>query len=324
MASQSSRNSSRSSQKQRQRSSQTSKQWTTYKVNKAFKRQMDQAEKNQPIYRDAYKGLKDATVANLERSRFEYDTANDPTYQAYSRDYRLLGEVGAGASVEGIEGLSGGYGTTYSGAVAQQGLDNHLSTEKAIIPALYQNARQGYQADVAAMINKGNLYNALEGQDYAQFQDRLAAWNANREYAYNKFMNAYNASAKTHQTTKGKESSTQSASEHTNSSSVTVTPTTGRTGRKGKGVSASNIKNESAARRYLISKGYGDKMDDLLTRQEYITQRARQDRDYNAGYTGLEKGDEDYDTKKAAEDKVDLDYSGYLYKYIQKKLKGKK
>ena len=163
---------------------QIQKNWSTYKPNKKYQSQLKSAEKRQPTYTNAYKGYEDAVVNNLENRGFEFDPTNSKVYQAYSNDYKLLGNIAADASQANIESLSGGYGTTYSGDVASQQLQGYLQNEKAILPALQQIERQNYQQDTANLINKGNLYNQLESQDFAQFQDKLAKWNANREYAY--------------------------------------------------------------------------------------------------------------------------------------------
>jgi len=296
---------------------QIQKSWSTYKPNKTYKKQLRSAEKGQPTYTNKYKGYEDAVVDNLENRGFEFDT-NNPVYQAYAQDYRLLGNIAADQSQANIEDLSGGYGTTYSGDVASQGLEGYLANEKNILPALYQQERANYQQDTANLVNKGNLYNALESADFQQFQDKLNKWNQNREYYYNKFYNDYMASAKQHETMKGKETTRETEG------GVSTREVAGGGGRRGRSLSANNIKDSKSAKQYLISKGYGDKLDDLMTRQEYVTERARKDRDYNAGYTGLSKDDPDYAYKKSVEDKVDVDYSGYLYNYIKNKLKGKK
>jgi hypothetical protein len=334
-------------QKAIQKSKQTTKEYSTYKANKQFKKQMNQAEKKEPIYKNAYKGYIDAVADRLENGGFEYDASSDPTYKGYSKDYRLLGSVAADMSAENIEGLSGGYGTTYSGTVAQQGLEGYLANEKNIIPALYQQARSDYAQDYANTINQGNLYNSLEAQDFAQFQDRLAKWNENREYYYNKFYNDYMASAKKHQTTKGKETrketttgtERENTSEFTSGASTTVTPITvssrkrTSSSKKEKAKKANKLlknlpeyatQDKDGAARYLTSKGYGSKAGNLLTRQEYVTAKARLNRNYEAGYTGTEEGDSNYKHKQKVEQQVDNDYTNYLYNYVRKALKGKK
>lgn len=318
MARSSSSSSSRASQKQRQRSIQTSKQWTTYKPNKTYLRELNQAERNQPIYQDAYKGLKDLAVANLENAKFEFDAANNNAYQAYARDYELLGDVAAGLSAENIEGLSGGYGTTYSGSVAQQGLDNHLSNEKAILPSLYQQERQNYQSDVAGIVNKGNLYNALEQQDYAQFQDKLAKWNANREYSYNKYWNAYLASAKTHNKSKGTESSSESSKEFTHQTSTTVTPSSGGRRRSTpKSIPKSALKSKEAAKAWLEKNGYGKLAGNIMSKtgdmddNGFAAEVANKRMGSYVGYT------DDTEEGKKEKKRLDEDYSDYLLTYIR-------
>ncbi len=282
--------------------SQIQKNWSTYKSNKSFKKQLKRAEKKQPTYTDAYKSLKNGVVNNLENREFEFDTSTNPVYQAYANDYRLLGNVAAGMSADNIENLSGGYGTTYSGTVAQQGLEGYLANEKAIIPSLYQQERNNYQADTSNLVNKGNLYNALESQDFQQFQDKLAKWNANREYAYNKWYNDYMASAKQHELVKSKEVSRETEG------GTSVRELAGRSGSGRRGgttkLNATSLKSREGAMAYLSNKGLD--ASNVMSKEQFEQEanRARVGRDYAR----------DKDGKNT---RLDEDYSDYLLNYIR-------
>lgn len=284
--------------------SQIQKNWSTYKANKKYQSQLRSAEKKQPTYKDAYKGYKNAVVNQLENSGFEFDT-NNPVYQAYANDYRLLGNIAADASQANIEGLSGGYGTTYSGTVAQQGLESHLANEKNIIPALYQQERANYQADQANLANRANLYNQLESQDFAQFQDKLARWNANRDYYYNKFINDYQQSARQHSTSRATENSTESS----------VTTGVGGSGRKSSKYSRMNanaLKSRAGAMAYLSDNGLD--ASNVISKEQFAAENAS--RGWNA-YNGAlyEEGEDGYDAK--AKKQLDSDYQDYLLNYIR-------
>ena len=81
------------------------------------------------------------------------------------------------------------------------------------------------------------------------------------------------------------------------------------------------VKDYDTTVKKLTQLGYGDQLDDLLTLDEYVTQRARMDRNYNAGWYGAKEGDADYAEKKKSNDQVNLDYLNYLSKYVRKKIK---
>ena len=283
--------------------SQIQKNWNTYKANKKYQSQLKSAEKKQPTYKDAYKGYKDAVVNQLENgSGFEFDTSN-PVYQAYSDDYRLLGNIAADASQANIEGLSGGYGTTYSGTVAQQGLEAHLQNEKNIIPALYEVERANYQADQANLVNRGNLYNQLESQDFARFQDKLNRWNANRDYYYNKFITDYQQSARQHSTSRATENSTES--------STTVTaPKSSKS--KYSRMNANTLKSREGVMAYLSDNGLD--ASNVISKEQFAAENAS--RGWNA-YNGAlyEEGEDGYSAK--AKKQLDSDYQDYLLNYIR-------
>ena len=281
---------------------QIQKNWSTYKANKKYQSQLRSAERKQPTYKDAYKGYKDAVVNQLENSNFEFDT-NNPVYQAYSNDYRLLGNIAADASQANIEGLSGGYGTTYSGTVAQQGLDSYLANEKNIIPALYQQERANYQAEQGNLINRGNLYNQLESQDFAQFQDKLARWNANRDYYYNKFITDYQQSARQHATSRATKNSTVS--------STTITaPSSSKS--KYSRMNANTLKSRAGAMAYLSDNGLD--ASNVISKEQFAAENAS--RGWNA-YNGAlyEEGTDGYSAK--AKKQLDSDYQDYLLNYIR-------
>lgn len=287
------------------RSSQIQKNYNTYKANKAYKRQLKRAEKNEPIYRDAYRGYKDAIVNSLENGGFEFDAANSPVYSQYSKDYRLMGNVGANLSQENIEELSGGYGTTYSGTVAQQGLEGYLANEKNIMPSLYQVEKQNQQAEYANTVNKGNLYNTLEGQDFARYQDKVNFWKNNREYAYNKFLNDYQQSAVQHQKVKGTEISRQS-------SSGTTTSITGGSSKKYSNLKSDSVKTREGAMAYLANNGLD--ASNVMSKEQFQNENAKRRYDSYAGAL-LDPNDSAYDAE--AKKKLDKDYSDYLLNYIR-------
>jgi len=285
--------------------SQIQKNWSTYKANKKYQSQLKGAERKQPTYKDAYKGYKDAVVNQLENSNFEFDT-NNPVYQAYANDYRLLGNIAADASQANIEGLSGGYGTTYSGTVAQQGLESHLANEKNIIPALYQQERANYQAEQGNLANRANLYNQLESQDFAQFQDKLARWNANRDYYYNKFINDYQQSARQHSTSRATENSAETT--------TSITAGRGGSGRSNKysRMNANSLKSREGAMAYLSDNGLD--ASNVISKEQFAAENAS--RGWNA-YNGAlyEEGEDGYSAK--AKKQLDSDYQDYLLNYIR-------
>lgn len=294
--------------------------YNTYKSNKALNRQLKRAERNEPIYRDNYANYKNAIVGALQGGgSFMFDPVSNPVYQGYSQDYRLLGQIAADQSAANIEGLSGGYGTTYSGNVAQQGLSSHLANEKNIIPALYQQERANYLADRSNLINQGNLYNALEAQDFSQYQTKRQLWDANREYAYNKMLNDYQQSAVQHNKATGTESSSES------SSRVTITaPRRSSSSSKKLTIPAYATKDKEAAESYINNyQGgkYAENSKNILDRPAYVTARVQADRDYDAGYAEYDKEGK---LVKSNEPNVDRDYQKYLADYIRKALKGKK
>ena len=322
MASSSQRNTKRSSQKTRQktRSYNQTTNYVKYKSNPTYAKQLASAESSQPTYKDNYASYKNSLVNNLENAKFEFDAGNNQMYQDYVNDYRLLGHVAA-AQAEGMaDELSGGYGTTYGQTVAQQGLDNYLANEKAILPSLYEAERNSFAQDQANMVNKGNLYNQLEGQDFNQFLTRLDAWNKNREYAYNKWYNDYMANAKEVNKSKGwqkdYESSRARTAENGTQTSVSNVGGSGRTRRSTKAkyskLNSKAISSRDGAMAYLANNGLD--ASNVISKEQFAAENAS--RGWNA-YNGAlyEEGEKGYSGKNKKQ--LDKDYQDYLLNYIR-------
>lgn len=291
--------SSSSSSRNRSKTIERTRQWTTYKDNKNFRRQLNKAEKNQPIYSDPFAEARAKAVDALRNSKFEFDAANNKVYQDYSKDYELLGDISTGASADQTEALSGGYGTTYGETVAQQANDSYLSNKKTIIPSLYQQEYNNYQQDVSNKVNEGNLINTLEAQKFSEYADSLNRFNDKRDYAYNRYWNDRMAHGTTHE--KGKTTEKSSTSE--TSSTTTVTPnSSGGRGRRG-GRRSNNTNNTKKSRK-----------NNLMSIQQFQNENAK--RRWNS-YAGalLDKNDPSYDAE--ANKQLKADYQDYVNTYIR-------
>lgn len=304
--------------------------YTQYRSNPEYERQMNLAETGQPTYYDEYANARDALVKDLENSTsFKFDPVESGLYNNYAQDYRLLGNVAAAATQDVTEGLSGGYGTTYSGTVANQGLDTYLASEKDIIPQLYQQERQNYQQDIANKIQQGNLYNQLENQDFQQFLSELNQWNTNRDYYYNKWLDDYHANATQYDTESGTETTSETTKfknkeidkgTTTDTSIYKITPDARGGGRRGGGrggrrsygrtstpkITKYAYKNYDNAITWLSNNGLGGYVGNVLSIEQF-EQTMKNKRLANGKYTGNRKD-------------LTEDYQDYLLNYLQESI----
>lgn len=288
-----------------QNSSSSSFSYNKYKSNKSYAKQVRKAEKNQPKYSNPYKGELNKALKQIDNGAFGFDAAASPVYQQYSNDYRLLGNIAAESNAATTEGLSGGYGTTYSGTVADQQLQGYLANEKNIIPALYQQEKANYYSDQANAINRANLANQLDAQKYNEFLAKLNAWNQNREYNYNKWYNDYLANSTT--TTTGR----------TNTNSTTTREVVDRVRTNNNKSKYSNITAEALSSRagalaYLTNNHLD--AGNVMDKEQFQEENAKRGYKSYAGGT-LSKGDQFYNEANARD--LDNDYADYLLDYIR-------
>lgn len=140
-------------------------------------RRMQETEGTRPEYQDSYsQQLKDLYDKIMGREKFQYDAANDPLYQQYRQMYVQQGRQAMADTMGLAAGLTGGYGSTYSQAAAQQQYDAYLQKLNEVVPELYAQARQAYNDEGDRMLQQYQLTGDLRDNEYSRYQDQLSDW----------------------------------------------------------------------------------------------------------------------------------------------------
>lgn len=87
-----------------------------------------------------------------QRPSFLYNPENDKAYQQYAAQYKALGDLAMAQTQQAAEGLTGGYGSTYSADVATQTNEGYQDRVTEALPAYYQMAQEMYN-------NQGSMLN---------------------------------------------------------------------------------------------------------------------------------------------------------------------
>ena len=112
----------------------------------------------------------------LNREEFSYDLNGDALYQQYKDQYMLQGQKAMMDTMGQAAALTGGYGNSYAQSVGQQAYQGYLQQLNDKVPELYQLALSKYQMDGDALLDQYSMIGAREDQDYARYQDDLAAY----------------------------------------------------------------------------------------------------------------------------------------------------
>ena len=129
--------------------------------------------------------------AIMNRGPYTYDPTKDQNYMDYRNSYQALGQAGAQAAQQNTQGLSGGYGNTWSGAVGSQQYQEGLKSMNDILPALEQNAFNAYQAEGSRLGTQLAATQAKEQMDYDKWKAEYSNWAADREFAQQRAQTEY-------------------------------------------------------------------------------------------------------------------------------------
>lgn len=134
-------------------------------------------------YQSKYQGQIDAAMdAIANRKPFTYNVNGDALYQQYKDRYTQMGKQAMQNTMGQAAALTGGYGNTYAQNVGQQAYGQYMQGLTDKIPELYQLALDKYNQEAQAEKDKYSLYRDADNTDYSRWGDRLANWQADRNY----------------------------------------------------------------------------------------------------------------------------------------------
>lgn len=164
---------------------------------------LQQASKETPSYAGTYDGKLDQIYQQItNRGKFKYDLNSDMLYQQYKDQYTNLGQLAMKDTMGQAAALTGGYGSSYSQSVGQQGYDAYLQQLNEVVPELYNIARDQYQQEGDDLYQQYAMTGEMADQEYGRYQDSLDRYWQNVDYltgradteynkGYNNWYNAY-------------------------------------------------------------------------------------------------------------------------------------
>lgn len=122
-------------------------------------------------YEDRLNGMMDKII---NRKEFNYDFNADPLYQNYKDQYTKLGNEAAQNAVANASALTGGYGNSYAATAGAQANQQYLTALNNVIPSLYNNALNQYNAEGNRLKDAYGMLQDAEARKYAQYRDDVA------------------------------------------------------------------------------------------------------------------------------------------------------
>jgi hypothetical protein len=141
-------------------------------------------------YQSKYGSLaEEAANAWANRDKFTYDLNGDALYQQYKDKYINQGRMAMQDTIGQASAMTGGYGNSYAATAGNQAYQASLQNLNDIVPQLYQMAYDQYNQQGQDMLNKYNLYNDMENQEYGRYRDTVSDWTSQRDFLYNDLNN---------------------------------------------------------------------------------------------------------------------------------------
>lgn len=114
---------------------------------------------------------------------FNYSFDGDELFKSYADRYTQLGKQASLDTMGQAAALTGGYGNSYAQAAANQAYQQYLL---GLYDKGMELSQQAYQRNKDKTNDAMNRYSMLSGQDatdYARYQDRVANWQNDRDFA---------------------------------------------------------------------------------------------------------------------------------------------
>ncbi len=162
---------------------------------KSYKNKLTQVENSKPgAYESAYESTINEILDTI-KNRGQFDVKNDANYNALYDQYREQYEAQANKAMRdtlaSANAATGGYGSTYGQAVAQQAYDNTMQSLNGQNMNLLNLAYQMYSDDRANDYNKLAAYQGQDNTMYSRYRDTVSDWQNDRSYYANQYQQNY-------------------------------------------------------------------------------------------------------------------------------------
>lgn len=167
---------------------------------------------------DGQNRLDRAWETYLKREAFAYDPDKDPLYRQYAQRYTRLGKLAMEDAVGTASALTGGYANSYAQSAGQQAYESYMQRLNDVLPELYGDAYDRYQAEGEALYDAVVLQQEQRDRAYREFLDRQSWENKLEQQAYEREQAALALQLEQEQQAYEREQAAQSASSKGSSS----------------------------------------------------------------------------------------------------------
>lgn len=132
---------------------------------------------SRPTYASRNQGAMDALAEQvLQRKEFSYDPKGDPMYRQMVDQYLGQGKLAMQDTLARGQTMTGGYGNSYAQSAAQQTYQGYLQQAADRAPEYYRMAREDYDRQGQALLDRYGLLVDQEEADYGRYLDSVEGY----------------------------------------------------------------------------------------------------------------------------------------------------
>lgn len=170
----------------------TTKKRPTYQKNEsvvAAENKLSEWENNKPgEYNSKYSDEIESILNSiLNREKFQFNMNADPLYNQYKEQYINNGKKAMMDTIANSSALTGGYSSSYAVTAGNESYNEQLNKLNDIALMLYDRAYEKYKDDGNSMVDKIRLLRDSDGADYAKYRDSLDDYYKSGDYLLSKF-----------------------------------------------------------------------------------------------------------------------------------------
>lgn len=122
----------------------------------------------------------------MNGEKFSYNANEDPLFQQYKDMYVKNGKLAMNDTMAEAASLTGGYGSSYGTAAAQQTYQQYLTELNNQIPEFNDRKYQMYLAEKEGDYQKLALLQQMDDAEYAKYREEISDYNTQLGYLYQK------------------------------------------------------------------------------------------------------------------------------------------
>lgn len=131
--------------------------------------------------------LDEAINKYLNSRGFNYNTADDPDYQAYVKEYNENAKQGKALSRTTAKTLANGYNPTYADTVSDEVYNSYMENVTDAIPQFKSLAAMENSGRENQLANAVNIYSTQAQKDYSRYRDTVGDKKNFLNYLYDRY-----------------------------------------------------------------------------------------------------------------------------------------